>query len=117
MIRLPDSVAAWPSANFADTLKRELEQQPAAALPLQAGLSSSSYAFGDRFSAMVIRASDEGASIGARVGIFYEGITAGCNCADDPTPVEPQPEYCEIELSIEKATALASLRLAQETPA
>lgn len=113
MFRLPLSVAAWSSGKFSDVLKQELERLPAGALPLQEGLSSSSYALSDRFSIMVLRAEGDDDAIRAKVGVFYEGITAGCNCADDPTPVEPQSEYCEVELSIDKATAEASVRLAE----
>lgn len=112
MFHLPKSVAAWPSEEFAAVLKQEVERLPSALLPLQAGLSSSSYAFGDRFSIMVIGAAEEANAIRARLGIFYEGITAGCSCADDPTPVEPQNEYCEVELTIDKATGAAAARLA-----
>ena len=40
---------------------------------------------------------------------FDTSLIAGCSCADDPTPVEPQPEYCEVELQIEKATGLTAI--------
>lgn len=112
MFHLPLSVAAWSSEKFSETLKQELERMPAAALPLQQGLASTSYALGDGFSVMVIGARSDGGVIRARIGVFYEGITAGCSCADDPTPVEPQSEYCEVELSIDKATAETSALLA-----
>lgn len=100
MFLLPESRAAWPSERFAEVLKRELERVDADALPLQAGLTSTSYVAGDRFSVMVLGADEAAGSIRARVGVFYEGITAGCNCAGDPSAVEPQGEYCEIELTI-----------------
>lgn len=112
MFHLPRSLAAWPSPDFAATLKQELEQLDPAALPLQAGLSSSSYVQGDCFSVMVIGTTGDAESITAKIGIFYEGIVAGCNCADDPTPVEAQSEYCEVEVKIDKATAKAVARLA-----
>ncbi len=113
MFKLPQSLAVWPSPRFAEVLKHEVEQLPSAALPLQEGLSASSYAFGDRFSVMVIGVAEDAEAIRARLGVFYEGIVAGCNCADDPTPVEPQKEYCEVELTIDKATAQARAALAE----
>ena len=111
MIQLPRSVEAWNAPDFKDVLKRELEQLGAGQLPLQQGLSASSYALEDKYDAMIISVADEPGSIRAKVGIFYSGITAGCNCADDPTPVEPQSEYCELMLAIDKATAEASVTL------
>jgi hypothetical protein len=111
MIRLPNSLAAWPSVAFAEVLRNEVEQLDSAALPLQAGLSNGSYVAGERFSAMFIGAVETGNCIEAKVGVFYAGIVAGCNCADDPTPVEPLAEYCEILISIDRATAEASCTL------
>jgi hypothetical protein len=43
------------------------------------------------------------------VGIFYAGIITGCNCADDPTPVEAQKKYCEIHLTIDRTNAAANI--------
>ena len=114
MLCLPGALAAWNSSEFNDVLKREIEQQGAGRLPLQQGLSRSSHALDDSFSVMVIGAIDAPGCIRARVGIFYSGIVAGCNCADDPTPVEPQSEYCEVDLSIDKATAESSVTLVSD---
>ena len=48
---------------------------------------------------------------GQWTGIFYTGVVAGCSCADDPTPVEEQHEYCEVLIEINRATAEAVIRL------
>ena len=109
-LRLPDSAAAWDSPAFQAVLKRELEAQ-AAQLPLQQALSSSSAVGGDNIEVMVIAAEVDAGHIYARVGIFFSGIVAGCNCADDPTPVESQSEYCELLVSIDLATAAATVSL------
>ncbi|MDD5249832.1 MAG: hypothetical protein PHY45_12645 [Rhodocyclaceae bacterium] len=111
MIQLPRSLAAWPSPQFQAVLKEELEQSDAGEFPLQEGLSSSSYALPGAFSVMVIGAGDDDVFIRVRVGIFYSGLIAGCSCADDPTPVEPLAEYCEVEVTIDKATAAAVVKL------
>lgn len=103
MIRLPESLRAWNTPAFAAVLKRELERQ-AHELPLQRAVTATSIALDGAVSVMVIGAADEGAAIRARVGVFFSGIVAGCSCADDPTPVEPQNEYCELSLLIDKAT-------------
>jgi len=105
MIHLSKSLLARNSPRFDDVFKQEIGQLGAGQIPLQQGLSSSSYALDDKFDLMIISVADEPDFIQVNVGIFYCGILAGCNCADDPTPVEPQSEYCEVRVSINKATA------------
>jgi hypothetical protein len=114
MIRLPDSLSTWGTADFRLALKRELETLGLAGLPLQQGLSASSYALDDPVTVVVMGADDDAQAIRARVGVFYSGIIAGCSCADDPTPVEAQNEYCEVEISIDKTTAAARIDLAAD---
>jgi hypothetical protein len=109
MLYLPEALAAWNTPAFNDALKRELEAAGPAALPLQQCLSVSSYALDDGCTAMVIGAGAESGLIRARVGVFFHGIIAGCNCADDPTPVEPQHEYCELEIAIDRSTGATTI--------
>ena len=96
MIRLTKSLNAWGTPDFEDILKAEIEQLGAEQLPLQQGLSTSSYALDDKLNVRIISVSEEASFIRAKVGIFYSGITPGCSCADDPTPVEEQVEYCVV---------------------
>ena len=63
---------------------------------------------------MIISVADEGSIIRAMAGIFYTGIIAGCSCADDPTPVNEESEYCEVQLDIDKATAETTVVLLAE---
>lgn len=114
MIHLPESLAAWNSPRFQEVLKQELEQLGPRALPLQQGLSASSYAVDEQFQVMVISATESADTLRARVGIFFTGILSGCNCAGDPTPVEPQNEYCELMIAIDKSTAQAAISLTNE---
>ena len=60
---------------------------------------------------MILGASEEAGIIFARAGIFYTSIIAGCNCADDPSPVDEQTEYCEIQFEINKKTAETTVQL------
>lgn len=112
-MQLHQSLAAWGSPAFAAVLKQELERQAPGQLPLQQGLSSSSAVLDTGFSVMVLGAEASIETIRVRLGVFFSGIVAGCSCADDPTPVEAQNEYCELELSIDRATAAASAVLAE----
>lgn len=109
MMFLYQSLLAWNSPSFNHILKQEIGRLGTGQLPLQQGLSASSYVLDDKFEVMIIRVADEPGFIHADVGIFYYGILAGCNCADDPTPVEPQSEYCEVRVSIDKKTAEATV--------
>jgi hypothetical protein len=104
MIRLTRAVVAWGSPDFEDVLKEEIRQLNGGQLPLQQGLSRTSYALHDKFDVRIIGVSDEINVIRAKMGIFYYGIIAGCSCADDPTPINEESEYCEVQLDIEKAT-------------
>ncbi|MCG7870881.1 MAG: hypothetical protein JAZ11_02115 [Candidatus Thiodiazotropha lotti] len=108
MILLPNSRDAWKTDQFNETLKQELESVDPVSLPLQQHLALSSYVSDEPFSVMVIQSHEETRAILAKVGIIYSGVEAGCNCADDPTPIETQPEYCEVIMSIDKASAEAT---------
>jgi hypothetical protein len=112
MPQLSASLAAWGTEAFADTLCAEIHHLGASQLPLQDGLRHGSYALDEIRGAMLLRAEETPQTIQATVGIFYAGIIAGCNCADDPTPVEAQEEYCEIRLRIDRTDATANIALA-----
>lgn len=113
-IALPLSLAAWNSAGFATVLRGELEALGAARLPLRDGLRSGSHVLDEPIQVMVIGAAGEPGRIRARVGVFFSGILAGCSCADDPTPVEAQAEYCELEIAIDTATGEAEVAVPDE---
>lgn len=111
MIRLTRSTEAWGTDHFSDTLKVEIEQLDATQLPLQAGLTHSSYVSEDDFRVMILGDKETPSGIRVRAGIFYTGIIAGCNCADDPTPVDTQTEYCEVQLDIDSKTGETIIKL------
>lgn len=114
MIRLTKSLNAWGTPEFENILKAEIEQMGADQLPLQQGLSTSSYALDDKLNVRIISVSEEANFIRAKVGIFYAGVIAGCSCVDDPTPVEEQVEYCVVQLDINKMTAETTIALLAE---
>ncbi len=114
MIRLSKALDAWGTPDFQDILKQEIEQLDAGRLPLQQGLSTGSYALDNKLSVMILNVSEDAGVIHARAGIFYTGIIAGCSCADDPTPVDENAEYCEVQLDINKATAETTVSLLTE---
>lgn len=102
----------WGTSRFNETLKTEIEQLKASQLPLQAGLSQSSYVSDEPFRVMIIGTNETASHIQVRAGIFYSGVIAGCNCADDPTPVEAQTEYCEVMFDIDRKSGETTVALA-----
>ena len=105
MIRLPETLAAWGTPAFAECLQQELAGQGADALPLQQGLASGSYVQDGDLGVMLLGVSEAPGAIRAKVGVFYQGVIAGCSCADDPTPVDSTTEYCELQLEIDRESA------------
>jgi hypothetical protein len=105
MIHLPKSLNAWGSPEFEAVLKQEIAQLDASQLPLQQGLTRSSYVTDRPFQTMILNVSAEGNLIRAKAGIFYTGVIAGCSCADDPSPIDELNEYCTVQLCIDRMTA------------
>ena len=104
-------INSWKTSSFKKIFKDEVERLEARSLPLQAGLSQGSYVSDTKFTAMLIGATENSEFIIVRAGVFYTSIIAGCNCADDPSPVDEQTEYCEVQLDISKETAEAKVRI------
>ena len=111
MLQLPELLCAYGRPDFTDIFKQVIENLDIRYLPLQQGLSKSGYVTENPISVMVLSYSDKTESILVKAGIFYTGIIAGCSCADDPSPVNEENEYCEIEVVIDKDTANVSIRL------
>ncbi len=114
MIRLAETLNAWGTPDFNNILKKEIEQLDAGQIPLQQGLSAGSYAIDGKLNAMIIGVSEEAGFIRVKAGIFYASIIAGCSCADDPTPVNEESEYCVVQLDIDKQTAETTIALLAE---
>ncbi|MGF1545948.1 MAG: hypothetical protein ACFCUG_01310 [Thiotrichales bacterium] len=111
MLYLHAAREAWGTPAFPAALKHALEHADPAALPLQAGLAHGSHATDQPIQAMVLAADETPAAIQVRVGLFFTSVIAGCNCADDPTPVDTLSEYCEALVEIDKATAATRISL------
>ncbi len=108
-------LAAIGSPEIDGVIKRELERLDPARLPLQQGLAGTNYAIENKVSAMIIRVTDSNAAVQIRAGLFYTGILSGCSCADDPTPVEAQNEYCEVVVEVDKMTRQVRISLANDS--
>lgn len=111
MIRLTEAISAWGSPEFGNILKREMERLDVKQLHLQQGLSEGSYALDNEFQVMIIHCTEESETIRVKAGIFFNGLVAGCSCADDPTPENETTEYCEVQLLINKVTGQTSVTI------
>lgn len=104
MINLINALQAWGSPGFESTLKDEIQALDAASLPLQQGLAQSSHVSGEAFTPVIISTQVMRDKVLVKSGIFYSGIIAGSCCADDPTTVCEQTEYCEVLFEIDKVS-------------
>jgi hypothetical protein len=103
--RLEATLRAWNTPEFGATLKREVAGLGSRLLPLQQAVSTTSVALDTPVTVVLHEATETTNAVIARIGVFFEGVVTGCSCADDPNPIEPQNEYCEFDLAIDKGTA------------
>lgn len=114
MLNLKNIINSWDDLDFDNQLKATLESMGVNELPLQAGLSASSIALDNKIRAIVLDKSEFDDYLNIKTGLFYTGVIAGCNCADDPSPMDEQNEYCEINVSINKITGDSKISLLQD---
>lgn len=110
-MKLTNILQSQHDHDFKNILKSEIQAIDPDLLPLQQGLSLSSYVGKTPFSAVILSSTDKPDSIQVKAGIFYTGIIAGCSCSDDPSPTDEQNEYCELLFVINKQTAATAITL------
>ena len=109
MTLLRNSLRAWNTDAFAEVLKAELLDLGAAVLPLHeaaAGGCVDEAGVGITLLGM----SESAAEIHVNVGVFFAEVLAGCSCGDEPSV---SSAYCELRVSMDKATGLARFALIQ----
>ena len=111
MIKLAKALVAWGTLDFKQVLKDEIRNIDITLLPLRQGLLQTSHVSDGEIDAVILNVSDTENTIRIKTGIFYAGINAGSCCADDPTPVSEQTEYCEVQFDIDKNTAEATVSI------
>ena len=115
MIKLTKALKAWKTPDFENVLKAEMQKINPELLPLQQALSQSSYVTGGDISVVILKVTETADIIRAKTGIFYAGIIAGSCCADDPTPICEETEYCEVQFDIDKKTGEATASLLKDS--
>lgn len=111
MIHLKETLQAFGTTSFEKIAKDEINNVSSELLPLQQGLSLSSYVSKTPFSVIILNVEEETNIIKIKTGIFYTGIIAGCSCADDPSPLDEQNEYCELQFNINRTSSETSVKL------
>ena len=111
MIKLTKTLQALNSDSYKKVAKEEIQNIEPDLLPLQQGLSLSSYVGKTPFTVVILNMTEETNTLNIKTGIFYTGIIAGCSCSDDPSPTDEQNEYCELLFNIKKDTAKAEVKL------
>jgi len=104
MPKLPDALQQCRSSSFKNALKRELENLPAGALPLEQGTSRGGFVDDSDISVSVIYATKNDNCIQAKVGVFFTEIITGCSCGDEPVA---ENAYCEMLIRIDNTTSEA----------
>jgi len=104
MLQLTRSLKLWQQPGFTDTFIAEVSALTLQQLPLQQAMSVGNMVTDDPPTIMVNSTRELDNEFIVRTGVFFFSIIAGCSCADDPTPVDTNQEYCELEFAIDKAT-------------
>lgn len=103
---LPEALAAWGSADFITTLKREIETLDTLRLALTRRMNG----FGtidESITVMVLWADDQGEAIEARVTLHYT-VTETKYCCPVGAMEQATHEVCGMAAQIDKRTAAAT---------
>lgn len=111
MIHLPNVVNAWDTPDFQAVFIASIQALEITALPLQQALAHSSHVSDSPRTVVILDSSATADLIRVKTGIFYGGMIAGSCCADDPTPLCEQTEYCELQVEIDRQTAITRVSL------
>lgn len=111
MIKLDKALRAWGTDGFAAILKQEIAQLSVDQLPLQQGLSTGNYVADEPITVAINSVAEMEDVICVKTGVFYKSVIGGCSCTDDPTPASEINEYCEVQLDIDRSTAVTKVAL------
>lgn len=111
MIYLPEVLQTWNTPDFQQTFSAAIQGLDNTELPLQQALAQSSYVSNSPRTSVILHSSASDDFIRIKAGIFYFGIIAGSCCADDPSTLCEENEYCELQFDIDRITAATRVTL------
>ena len=111
MCTLLSSLQCWNTEAFSSTLKREIEELPAGALPLYQCTTRGGLVDDSNITATLLKTTESEQALQVKLGIFFSEIVGGCNCHDDPLV---ENGYAEIMLIIDRSSGAASFTVQQD---
>ncbi len=93
------SIAAWQSDDFALVVCQE--SQKSGLISLVQLMERGNTPLLDSMQLSLLSAALDGDHIKVKLGVFFQSVIAGCQCADDPNPIDSMPEYAEVEILID----------------
>jgi len=109
---LPHSLQAWETPQFAEIFCHEVERLPHGSLPLHLALRMGSHVVDRPPKLMLLSSAAEETHLTLKAGVFFNTVTAGCSCADDPTPADENNEYCELVFIIDRRSGTTQVSAA-----
>ncbi|MDX1698874.1 MAG: hypothetical protein R3308_11330 [Thiohalobacterales bacterium] len=89
----------WCTERFEQTLKQEILALDAGCLPLVHGTCEGGQVDTGNLAVSVFGSRERGATIEARIGVFFNEVIGGCSCGDDPFT---RPASCLLRVTIDK---------------
>jgi hypothetical protein len=108
-LSLPRALSTWGTDAFETTLKQELRDLDPWHLPLQQAMTQGSQVSERTIDPVILHSEARDGLLVVKVGIFYSSVIAGSCCADDPTPMCEENEYCEVKVTIRRADGEATI--------
>ncbi len=105
---LSQSLQAWGSDGFVQTLKQEMGQLAKAELPLAEAVTQAGYVGDEPISVTVLSSHENAQTIHVKLGVFFTEIVICCGCGDDPMPINT---YTEMQASICKNTGTTAFTI------
>jgi len=111
MIKFSAALTEWKTPMFSDAFQTEIEKLDVDQLLLQQALQNGSHASREAMKIIILSSTEDDASIYVNIGVFYSSLIPGCQCDDDPSPMNVENEYCELAFVINKLTAETKIAL------
>lgn len=108
MTHLQDALKAWNTDHFATTLKKELEKLRSDVLPIAHVIAQGNKLDDSDLGVIINGVSDTPGQIQVKVGVFFAEVIDCVTCCGGNGMHDEA--YCELEVTIDKASGEASFR-------
>lgn len=108
MTTLTQSLAAWNTTAFSDSLKAELERLRSDVLPITHAIAEGNRLDDSDLGVIVNEVGEDESHIIAKVGVFFNEIVSCSTCSGGDGMCDEA--YCELQVRIDKATGEAGFK-------